>query len=83
MMELARAENWEKLVEVERERNIVLHAFFDQEGPHEVSEQEIVEVMAMDKEIMELCLFRRNSVGEKLKRFSNSRRAKNAYLRNQ
>lgn len=82
MAELAELEHWEKLVEVESRRNILLHAYFEQQPPLEVSEQEIVEVMELDRKIMELCLFRRKSIGEKIKRFINSRRAKNAYIGN-
>jgi len=80
MAGLAELEKWETLVDVERQRNELLHAYFEQEPPLEVSEQEIVEVMELDRKIMELCLFRRKSIGEKIKRFNNSRRAKNAYI---
>jgi len=82
MAELAQGEKWEELVELERERNELIHQFFEQEEPHAVTEQDILEVLEIDKLILEKCLFKRKSIGEKLRLFSNSRRAKNAYMAN-
>jgi len=82
MAELAKDENWERLVEVERHRNQLIQQYFAQPEPHSVSESDILKVLELDKLIMEKCLFKRKSIGEKLRMFSSSRRAKNAYLAN-
>jgi len=82
MAELAQSEEWEKLVDIERQRNVLIQDFFEQDEPHSVTEQDILDVLEIDKIIMEKCLFKRKSIGEKLRLFSNSRRAKNAYMGN-
>jgi len=82
MAELAQRESWEELVEIERERNILIHAFFEQGDPQDVTEQDLLDVLEIDKLIMEKCMFKSKNIGEKLRLFNNSRRAKNTYIGN-
>ena len=82
MAGLADDEKWEELVDVERNRNDLIHSFFDQNEANAVTEQDILDILEIDKIIMEKCLYKRKSIGEKLRLFNQSRRAKNAYLGN-
>ena len=82
MAELAQRELWEELVEIERERNVLIQEFFEQGDPQGVTEQDLLDVLEIDKLIMEKCMFKRKNIGEKLRLFNNSRRAKNAYMGN-
>jgi len=82
MAELAQNESWGELVNIEQERNKLIHAFFEQGDPQGVSEQDILDVLEIDKLIMEKCMFKSKNIGEKLRLFNNSRRAKNAYIGN-
>ena len=82
---LAREEKWEALADLEKRRNKIIVAFFEQpnakSAPSEL-EVGIRGVLDLDQKIIQICRFRKNSICEKLNRFRVSRRAKNAYSQN-
>lgn len=85
MLSLAKEEKWEVLAKLEKSRSELIHAFFEQadakQEPAKLKD-DILEVLALDQKIIQICQFRKSSISEKLNLFRDSRRAKNAYSRN-
>ena len=85
MLSLAREEQWEALASLEKKRNKLIYAYFDQADAKRepaMLEKGIHNVLEFDNQILQICQFRKNNVSDKLSRFRDSRRAKNAYKQN-